>query len=204
VQIAERLKVNNTSTLGGRFGCDVLNIVERLPRSSCTASQSFGPGFGIGSKLAASGAKGALKENRQSAQYRRFRLYRLSSAMTAEGRIRRGLPILLQRAFARMPPASIRSRNRDQTTARCARGAGADVRRVSKRRNRTGPPKVDVLLPHALGDFAPERSPSIEKLRDFATAFLAMEVKALTPISISAGSSQRGQSSHRLAANPNE
>ena len=44
-----------------------------------------------------------------------------------------------------------------------------------------------VIYLQPLGDFAPERSPSIDKLREFAAAFFAMEVKALPPISISVG-----------------
>jgi archaemetzincin len=41
-----------------------------------------------------------------------------------------------------------------------------------------------VIYLQPLGDFAPERSPSINKLREFAAAFFAMEVKALPPIKI--------------------
>ena len=41
----------------GRFGREALNSSNVCPGSSWTASQSFGPGFGMGSKLPASGAK---------------------------------------------------------------------------------------------------------------------------------------------------
>src|SRR5437588_7335483 len=41
-----------------------------------------------------------------------------------------------------------------------------------------------VIYLQSLGDFAAERSPSIDKLREFAAAFFAMEVKALPPIKI--------------------
>src|SRR6266487_5698876 len=39
----------------GRFGCDALNSSNVCPGSSWTASQSLGPGFGIGSKASRSG-----------------------------------------------------------------------------------------------------------------------------------------------------
>jgi archaemetzincin len=42
--------------------------------------------------------------------------------------------------------------------------------------------RVIYLLP--LGDFGPERSPSMEKLRDFAAAFFTMEVKVLPMVAI--------------------
>jgi archaemetzincin len=42
----------------------------------------------------------------------------------------------------------------------------------------------DVIYLQPLGDFAPERSPSIDKLREFAAAFFAMEVKPLPPLAI--------------------
>src|SRR6266581_2970570 len=41
-----------------------------------------------------------------------------------------------------------------------------------------------VIYLQLLGDFAPERSPSIDKLREFAGAFFSMEVKAISPIKI--------------------
>src|SRR5437867_3638436 len=43
-----------------------------------------------------------------------------------------------------------------------------------------------VIYLQPLGDFAPERSPSINKLQKFAAAFFAMEVKSLPPINIDA------------------
>src|SRR5256885_5586540 len=43
-----------------------------------------------------------------------------------------------------------------------------------------------VLYLQPLGNFAPERSPPIDKLREFAAAFFTMEVKALPPIPIDA------------------
>jgi archaemetzincin len=42
-----------------------------------------------------------------------------------------------------------------------------------------------------LGEFAPERSPSIAKLRDFAAAFFAMEVRVLPAVRISASFTTR-------------
>jgi archaemetzincin len=41
-------------------------------------------------------------------------------------------------------------------------------------------PNQNIIYFQPLGDFAVERSPSLEKLRDFATAFFAMEVKTLS------------------------
>src|SRR5207245_675578 len=41
-----------------------------------------------------------------------------------------------------------------------------------------------VIYLQPLGDFAAERSPSIDKLREFAAAFFAMEVKVLPPVKI--------------------
>ena len=41
-----------------------------------------------------------------------------------------------------------------------------------------------VIYLQPLGDFAPERSPSIDKLREFADAFFALQIKALPPIAL--------------------
>jgi archaemetzincin len=41
-----------------------------------------------------------------------------------------------------------------------------------------------VIYLQPLGEFLADRSPSIEKLRDFAAAFFAMEVKTLPPVSL--------------------
>src|SRR5207247_4991636 len=41
-----------------------------------------------------------------------------------------------------------------------------------------------IIYLQPLGEFAADRSPSIERLRGFAAAFFAMEVKALPPVSL--------------------
>jgi len=41
-----------------------------------------------------------------------------------------------------------------------------------------------IIYLQPLGEFAADRSPSIEKLREFASAFFSMEVKALPPLSL--------------------
>jgi archaemetzincin len=41
-----------------------------------------------------------------------------------------------------------------------------------------------VIYLQPLGSFSPERSPSLDKLREFAAAFFAMEVKVLPPLAI--------------------
>src|SRR5438046_3664809 len=51
--------------------------------------------------------------------------------------------------------------------------------------NRPGDSRRIIYL-RPLGEFAPDRSPPIEKLRDFASAFFAMKVKALPPIPLDA------------------
>ena len=50
-----------------------------------------------------------------------------------------------------------------------------------------------------LGDFPPEQSPSLEKLRDYAAAFFQMPVKALEPLSVGAGgfTSRTNSMTHR-------
>jgi len=41
-----------------------------------------------------------------------------------------------------------------------------------------------IIYLQPLGDFAPEKSPSNDKLREFASAFFAMEVKVLPPVKV--------------------
>jgi archaemetzincin len=48
-----------------------------------------------------------------------------------------------------------------------------------------------IIYLQLLGEFAPERSPSIAMLRDFAAAFFAMEVKVLPGVRLSAGCTTR-------------
>jgi archaemetzincin len=45
-------------------------------------------------------------------------------------------------------------------------------------------PKRNIVYFQPLGDFAADRSPSLEKLREFAAAFFAMEIKTLPSVSI--------------------
>ncbi len=63
-------------------------------------------------------------------------------------------------------------------------GQTVDQFKASRPNRPTDPRRVIYLQP--LGEFAADRSPSIEKLRVFAGAFFAMEVKALPAISLDA------------------
>ena len=45
-------------------------------------------------------------------------------------------------------------------------------------------PNRNIIYFQPLGDFAAERSPSVEKLREFAAAFFAMEIKTLPSVAI--------------------
>jgi archaemetzincin len=57
-----------------------------------------------------------------------------------------------------------------------------------------------IIYLQPLGDFAPDRSPSIDNLREFAAAFFAMEVKALPPVPIQ--SSKFSTRRNPLTGNP--
>ena len=57
-------------------------------------------------------------------------------------------------------------------------------------------PNRNIIYFQPLGDFAAERSPSLEKLREFAAAFFAMEVKTLLPVSIDNFPTRRNPFSH--------
>ena len=99
-----------------------------------------------------------------------------------------GLPILLQRAFASdaasFDPIPKPGPN-DWLAVHEEPGQTFDEFKMSQPNRATQSRRIIYLQP--LGDFAPERSPSIDKLREFAAAFFATEVKALPPISISVG-----------------
>src|SRR6266478_1442 len=96
-----------------------------------------------------------------------------------------GLPPVLQRAFAPdraafdpiLKPGPI-----DWLAVHDEPGQTFDLFKASQPNRPTQTRHVIYLQP--LGDFAPERSPSIDKLQKFAAAFFAMEVKALPPIKI--------------------
>ena len=98
---------------------------------------------------------------------------------------RNGLPLPVQRAFApdagSFDPIPNPGPN-DWLAVHDEPGQTFDEFKTSRPNRPTQSRRIIYLQP--LGDFAPERSPSIDKLREFAAAFFAMEVKALPPISI--------------------
>jgi archaemetzincin len=98
---------------------------------------------------------------------------------------RNGLPLPLQRAFAPdaggFDPIPNPGPN-DWLAVHDEPGQTFDEFKTSRPNRPTQSRRIVYLQP--LGDFAPERSPSIDKLREFAAAFFAVEVKALPPISI--------------------
>src|SRR5881392_2116463 len=98
-----------------------------------------------------------------------------------------GLPVLLQRAFApdhnSFDPVPTPGPD-DWLAAHEESGQTFDQFKASEPNRPTRDRHVIYLQP--LGNFAPERSPSLNKLREFAAAFFAMEVKALPPIPIEA------------------
>ncbi len=98
-----------------------------------------------------------------------------------------GLPAVLQRAFApdsnSFDPISKPGPN-DWLAVHEEPGQTFDEFKASQPNRPTQSRRVIYL--QSLGDFAPERSPSIDKLREFATAFFAMEVKALPSIKLDA------------------
>ncbi len=96
-----------------------------------------------------------------------------------------GLPIVLQRTFTpdrdAFDPIPKPGPN-DWLAVHDEPGQTFDEFRASQPNRPTQSRRVIYLQP--LGDFAPERSPSIDKLQKFAAAFFAMEVKALPSIKI--------------------
>ena len=98
---------------------------------------------------------------------------------------RNGLPLPLQRAFApdagSFDPIPNPGPN-DWLAVHDEPGQTFDEFKMSRPNRPTQSRRIIYLQP--LGDFAPERSPSIDRLREFAAAFFAVEVKALLPISI--------------------
>jgi archaemetzincin len=98
-----------------------------------------------------------------------------------------GLPVLLQRAFApdgnSFDPIPVPGPN-DWLAVHEESGQTFDEFKASGPNRPTRDRHVIYLQP--LGNFAPDRSPPINKLREFAAAFFAMKVKALPPIPIDA------------------
>jgi archaemetzincin len=70
----------------------------------------------------------------------------------------------------------------DWLTVHPESGQTFDQFKASRPNRPTESRRVIYLQP--LGEFAADRSPPIEKLREFAAAFFAMEVKALSPVSL--------------------
>ena len=98
-----------------------------------------------------------------------------------------GLPVLLQRVFA--PDANSfdpipKPGANDWLAAHEELGQTFDAFKASRPNRPTQSQRIIYLQP--LGDFAPQRSPSIDKLRQFAAGFFMMEVKALSPATIDA------------------
>ena len=112
-----------------------------------------------------------------------------------------GLPVLLQRAFA--PDAGsfdpIPNPGPNHWLAVHDEPGQTFDQFKASRPNRPAPDRRIIYL-QPLGDFVPERSPSIDKLREFAAAFFAMEVKALPPIPIQ--SSKFATRQNPLTGNP--
>ncbi len=98
-----------------------------------------------------------------------------------------GLPAVLQRAFApdsnSFNPIPKPGPN-DWLAVHEEAGQTFDEFKASQPNRPTQIRRVIYLQP--LGEFAPERSPTIDKLQEFATAFFAMEVKALPSIKLDA------------------
>src|SRR5207237_9699244 len=98
-----------------------------------------------------------------------------------------GLPVILQRAFApdresfaAIPPPG----PNDWLAVHDEPGQTFDQFKTSQPNRPTETRRIIYLQP--FGDFAAERSPSLDKLRAFATAFCAMSVKVLPPITVEA------------------
>jgi archaemetzincin len=102
------------------------------------------------------------------------------------------LPHLLKRAFALDSPDFQPIPNpgpHDWLAVHHEPGQTFDDFRARRPNRPTSARHVIHLQP--LGEFAPERSPSIAKLRDFAAAFFAMEVRVLPAVRISASFTTR-------------
>jgi len=97
----------------------------------------------------------------------------------------KGLPAVLQRAFT--PDKNSfdlipEPKPGDWLAVHNETGQTFDEFKASQPNRPTAHQQIICLQP--LGSFAPEHSPSDEKLREFAAAFFAMEVKVLPPIKI--------------------
>jgi archaemetzincin len=100
-----------------------------------------------------------------------------------------GLPAVLQQAFTpdkkSFDPIP-EPRPGDWLAVHNERGQTFDEFKASQP-NRPGQSQHIIYL-QPLGDFAPEHSPSNDKLREFAAAFFAMDVKVLPPVKIDGSS----------------
>ena len=98
-----------------------------------------------------------------------------------------GLPPLMQRAFApdrnSFDPIP-KPGPSDWLAVQHEPGQTFDQFKASRPNHPAQDRHVIYLQP--LGDFAPERSPSLDKLREFAAAFFAMDVKSLPAVPIDA------------------
>ncbi len=95
------------------------------------------------------------------------------------------LPPLLRRAFSADVPEFEpipKPSPHDWLAVHPETGQTFDQFKASHPNRPTDSRRVIYLQP--LGEFAADRSPSIEKLREFAAAFFAMEVKALPALSL--------------------
>jgi archaemetzincin len=96
-----------------------------------------------------------------------------------------GLPTVLQRAFApdknSFEPIP-EPKPSDWLAVHNERGQTFDEFKASQPNRPTKNQHTIYLQP--LGDFAPDHSPANDKLREFAAAFFAMEVKVLLPVRI--------------------
>jgi archaemetzincin len=98
-----------------------------------------------------------------------------------------GLPAVLQRAFAPDAPEFDpipKAGPNDWLAVHPEPGQTFDEFKASRPNRPTQNQHVIYLQP--LGNFAADRSPSIEKLREFAAAFFAMEAKTLPPAALDA------------------
>jgi archaemetzincin len=94
-----------------------------------------------------------------------------------------GLPAALQRAFAPDPSAFDqipKPGSHDWLAVHSESGQTFEQFKASRPNRPAQPRRTFYLQP--LGAFTGERSPSIERLSEFASAFFALEVKALAPV----------------------
>jgi hypothetical protein len=87
------------------------------------------------------------------------------------------LPPLLKRGLRRIPRLSANPEARSARLARCASRTGTDFHDFRALRPNRPTWARHVIYLQPLGELAPERSPFIAKLRDFAAVFFAMEVR---------------------------